>query len=130
MGRTEKGRRRSSEEKTRQKTAEELLAELKKRPERPIETLCEDSATLEGLIDLLVVKGIISEQELVARINRYQSVVTGLVMVLVEKGVITDQDMEKGILAYHFALRNCRPDASADEIFVSRRSHLKTLLEV
>jgi hypothetical protein len=124
MGRTEKGRRRSPGE----RTAEELLAELQKRPERPIPALCEDQATLEGLIDLLVVKGIITEEEIQPYVNRYMSVITALVMLLVEKGLISDLDLEKAVLAYHFALRNCRPDASPDEIFEARRRHLNTLM--
>lgn len=120
------GKRRSQEE----VNYAELLAELKKRPERPIQALCEDSATLEGLIDLLVLKGVITEEELSSYLNQYMSVITALVMLLVEKGAISNLEMEKATLSYHFALRNCRPNAGPDEIFESRRAHLKKLLEV
>jgi hypothetical protein len=125
MAHKTKGKRQTPET----KTAEELLAELKKRPDRPIEVLCEDAAVLEGLIDLLVIKGTITEEELVPHTGRYQSVITALIMILVEKGVISELELEKATLAFHFARRHCSSTASLDEIFEARRTHLKTLLE-
>lgn len=109
--------------------AEELLAELQKRPERPIPALCEDMATLEGLIDLLVIKGTINEVDLNIFIQRYQSVITALVMLLIERGIITENDMEKAISAFHYATRHCRPNATMDEIFEARRKRITDLLE-
>lgn len=112
------------------------MEELSKRPERPIPAMCEDSATLEGLVDLLIVgtkshpEGFFTEDEFVTYINRYNSVMTALVMILIEKGYITQEEIEKAIQAYHFALRHCRPNAGPDEIFESRRGHLKKTLEV
>jgi len=123
-GRTDKDRRTPEEA-----NYAELLIELKKRPERPIEVIAEDQATLEGLIDLLVVKGIITETELNPYLIRYQSVMTALVMILVVKGIITDADMEKATLAYHFTIRNSRPNATGDEIFESRRNYLNRMME-
>jgi hypothetical protein len=120
-----KGRRRGPED----KTADELLAELRRRPETPIPVISEDVAVLEGLIDLLVLKGVITDIELDPGLNRYKSVITALIDLLVQRGVISDTDLEKAIVAYHFTLRNCRPDATASEIFESRRSHLHLLLE-
>jgi len=116
--------------------AEDLLAEMQRRPERPIEVLAEDRATLEGLIDLLILgpkshpEGLFTEEELSRHIDRYGSVMTGLVMTLIEKRVITEEELEMGILSYHFALHHAPPDSNCDQVFVMRRNHLRALLEV
>jgi len=97
--------------------------------------MCEDAATLEGLIDLLIVgtkthpNGIFTEDEFVVYMNRYQSVMTALVMILIEKEIISQEEMEKAISAYHFTIRTAPPNANGVTILNMRRDHLKEMLE-
>ena len=121
-----KGRRKSPE----QVDVAALLRELGKRPERPIQAMTEDSASLEGLIDLLVCKGIMTEPEFGRYLNRYQSAMTALVMLLIEKDVISETDMEKAISVYHFMVRTAHPGTKSEDVLEARRARLKLLLEV
>lgn len=111
-----------------------VMEELSKRPERPIPAMCEDAATLEGLVDLLIVgtrshpEGFFTEDEFVVYINRYHSVMTALVMILIEKGHITQEEMEKAISAFHYTIRTAPPNASGLTIMNMRRDRLREVL--
>ena len=106
-----------------------LMKQLAERPERPIQSLCEDSAALEGIIDVLVLRHVISEDELTPYLHRYQSIMSGLVMLLIEKGIIEETDLDKAILSYHHVLRTVKPDLPASGVFALRREYLATLLD-
>lgn len=115
----------------------DYLAELKRRPGTPIPCLNEDTATVQGLIDLLIIKGIIGteggrgpDESIVEYAERYNSIVTGLVMLLIETGVITEKEMEAAILAFHHAIRHFGNNAvSFEKVSALRRETLKKQLE-
>lgn len=111
----------------------EYLAEMKRRPGTPIPCLQEDAAAVQGLIDILIVKGVIQDEhpdELIVRyMDQYNSVVTGLVMLLIDKGVITEQEMDASQLAFHHAIRHFgMRSASFEEVTALRRDTLKQRL--
>ena len=111
----------------------EFLTELKRRPGTPIRCLQDDSATIQGLIDLLVVKKIIPgehpDELVVAYIDRYNSAVTGLIMLLVEKNIITESEMDASMLAFHHAIRHFGDRAASfEEVSKLRRDTLKKQL--
>lgn len=111
----------------------EYLAEMKRRPGTPIPCLQEDAAAVQGLIDLLIIKGVIQDErpdELIIRyMDQYNSVVTGLVMLLIDKGIITEQEMDASQLAFHHAIRHFGNRAvSFEEVSTLRRDTLKKRL--
>jgi len=93
--------------------------ENKKAPYKPVATLLEDAATIDGLADLLIVKGIVkaegepgSEEYLTPEdmikkyVDRYGSAVNGLCMLLYEKNIITEEEHSAAISVYHDAIRH------------------------
>lgn len=111
----------------------EYLAEMKRRPGTPIPCLQEDAAAVQGLIDILVIKGVIpgpNPDELIIRyMDQYNSVVTGLVMLLIDKGIITEQEFDASQLAFHHAIRHFgNRAASFEEVSTLRRDTLKKRL--
>lgn len=115
----------------------EYLKELKRRPGTPIPCVQEDAATIQGLIDVLVVEGILKEKDGISpdeRIYRamehYNSIVTALIMILIEDGVITERQLEMGILAFHHAIRHFGQRATSfEEVSTFRRESLRKLFE-
>lgn len=113
----------------------EYLQELKRRPGTPIPCLQEDAATIQGLIDVLVVEGVLKEKDglspdhrIVQMIDRYNSIVTALVMILIEDGIITEKKMEAGIMAFHHAVRHFGERATSfEEVSTFRRESLRKL---
>lgn len=115
------------------KELKELLAELKRRPGTPTRCLQDDSAAIQGLIDLLVVKRVIPgehpDELVVAYMDRYNSAVTGLIMLLIEKNVITEAEMDASMLAFHHAIRHFGDRAANfEEVSKLRRDTLKKQL--
>lgn len=110
----------------------ELIAELRRRPEVPIETLTADHGTIEGIIDLLVVKGHATIQEVQEFGDRYQSGVSALVMLCIEKGLFSEDEMNMALAAFHHVIRayGHGTGVSPTEIFAARHAHLKKLLDV
>lgn len=109
----------------------ELIAELRKRPEVPIETLTADHGTVEGIIDLLIVKGHATLEEIQDFGDRYQSGVSALVMLCIAKGLFTEAEMNAALVSFHHVIRAYGHGSMAtpDQIFAARQAHLKTLLE-
>lgn len=109
----------------------ELIAELRRRPEVPIETLTADHGTVEGIIDLLIVKGHVTLAEVQDFGDRYQSGVSALVMLCIEKGLFTEAEMNAALVSFHHVIRAYGHGSmvTPDQIFSARQAHLKTLLE-
>ncbi len=115
----------------------EYLQELKRRPGTPIPCLQEDVATIQGLIDVLVVGGVLREKDgvppderIIKYMERYNSIVTALVMILIDDGIITERKLEMGILAFHHAIRHFGERATSfEEVSTFRRDSLKKLFE-
>ncbi len=113
----------------------EYLQELKRRPGTPISCLQDDVATIQGLIDVLVVDGILRakdgvppDERIIRYMDRYNSIVTALVMILVEDGIVSERKMELGILAFHHAIRHFgQRAASFEEVSTFRRDSLRNL---
>jgi hypothetical protein len=113
----------------------EYLQELKRRPGTPIPCLQDDVATVQGLIDVLVVDGVLKvkdgvspDERLIRYIDRYNSIVTALIMLLIDDGIISERKMELGILAFHHAIRYFGTrSASFEEVSTFRRDSLRKL---
>jgi hypothetical protein len=113
----------------------EYLQELKRRPGTPIQCLQDDVATIQGLIDVLVVDGVLKakggispDERIVRYIDRYNSIVTALIMILIEDGIISERKMELGILAFHHAVRHFGTRSeSFEEVSAFRRESLRKL---
>lgn len=134
MGNIEKGKRAPADPTTiSPEEFREHLEEMKRRPATPVPCIQEDAAAVQGLIDILIVKGIIKDEhpdELILRyMDRYNSIVTGLVMLLIEKEIITEQEMEAAMLSFHHAIRHFGTrSASFEEVSTLRRDTLKKRL--
>lgn len=114
----------------------------KDQPYEPVTTLLEDAATLDGLIDLLIIKGIIKDQgepnspdylsavDIIKKyIDRYGSAVNGLCMLLYEKGVVTQEEHNTAIAVYHEAIRHFGARAcSFEEVQNFRKNVLRKRL--
>jgi hypothetical protein len=113
----------------------EYLQEMKRRPGTPIPCMQDDVATVQGLIDVLIVDGILAakggvspDERIIRYMDRYNSIVTALVMILVEDGIISEKKMELGILAFHHAIRHFgQRSASFEEVSTFRRDSLRML---
>lgn len=101
---------------------------------KPIPIACPDveSATLEGLMDLLVLKGVITEKELTQTVDIYSSYINALIDVLVLKGVFLPWEMDICVKAYHDYLRAIagNPMVPPEVLFQQRRNYERELIEV
>jgi hypothetical protein len=108
-----------------------MMEELKKRRDPPIQALLADVAVVEGIIDLLILKGIITDTEIRTYGDRYQSSISALIMLCVEKGVFTEADLNKAIVAFHHVIRTHQAgkEMTPDEVLSARQNYLRGLLE-
>lgn len=106
---------------------------LKKKKEF-IKIACPSSeiAVLEGLIDLLVIKNIITEKELVQTANLYGAYINALIDLLVNKKIFEEWELDICIKCYHDSVRALanNPNISPEIIFDMRRKREKELIEV
>jgi hypothetical protein len=134
MGNMEKGKKSGNNI-----TPEELreyMEELKRRPGTPLPCMQEDAATLQGVIDLLIIKNILKDKDgmspderICRAADRYNSLLTGTVMVLIEDDVVTEKELESAILAFHHAIRHFGARVpSFEEVASLRRDTLKKQL--
>lgn len=79
----------------------------------PIEVFEPDSATVDGLIDLMIAEDIIPKkgdktaaQLVTAYIDRYHSAMEGLIMLLIDEGLITEEKLKIAIEVYHASIRH------------------------
>ena len=75
----------------------------KKAVRQPVPIACPeiDAASLEGLIDLLVIKGVINDEELKAAAELYGSYVNGLLDLLNLKGIVEDWELDIARAEFH-----------------------------
>lgn len=103
-----------------------------KKEAEPIGIPDNEQATIEGLIDLLVLKGIFTDDELMACANRFQAIMNGLVDILTIKGVITARELEIARNEYHQFVqaealyRNIPPSV----LFQKRRAVIKERIDL
>ena len=101
---------------------------------RPIPIACPpiDAAKLEGLIDLMVMKGLITEQELSQTADLYQSYINALIDVLVLKGVFEPWELDICVKAYHDFLQAVasNPTVPPEVLFNQRRNYEQELIEL
>ncbi|HOK59196.1 MAG TPA: hypothetical protein PK659_10395 [Methanothrix sp.] len=129
--------------KTSVKRLQDPVADRIVRMYTPVPTLLEDTATIDGLIDLLIVKGVIHgegtpgepgyvppERVVMNYIDRYGSAVNGLCMLLYEKGIVTEDEHRIAIGVYHDAIRHFGTRACTfDEVQSFRKNLLRKRLE-
>ncbi len=114
------------------KQMNDLLAELKKRPETPIQALHEDIAVIEGIIDILIVKGVTTVEEIREYGDRYQSSLSSLIMLCIEKGIFTEAELTMATMTFHHIIRvygNGR-GMTPEEILEARHAYLRRLLDL
>ena len=75
----------------------------KKEKRQPVPIACPeiDAASLEGLIDLLVIKGVITDEELKAASELYGSYMNGLLDLLNLKGIVEDWELDIARAEFH-----------------------------
>jgi len=111
------------------------LQELDRKPKQeayqPVPTLNEDAASIDGLIDLLIVKGVIqgdnettAEQLVKKFIDRYGSAINGLYMLLIEKELVTEEELHEAQNVYHDAVRHFGARATTFEEVQSFRKNM------
>jgi len=91
-----------------------------------------DVAKLEGLIDLLVLKGVFSENELTQTANIYSSYVNAIIDLLVLKGIIKPYELDICVKAYHDFLQAmaANPTIPPTVLFQQRRNYEAELIEM
>lgn len=91
-----------------------------------------EAAVLEGLIDLLVIKGVITEEELKATADTYQSYMNAIIDLLVIKKIIEEWELDICIKCYHDAVRAIgnNPAVSPEIIFDMRRKRERELIDI
>lgn len=87
---------------------------------------------LEGLIDLLVLKGKITDEELIAVSEPYFSIMNGLLDLLEAKGLIKKWEMDIAVKCYNDYVLAIGPNPTVPPqvLFNQRREYLKELLEI
>lgn len=88
-------------------------------------------AVMEGLIDLLVLKGLITEEELNQTANLYNAYMNAIVDLLVTKGIIEEWELDICIKCYHDSVRALSgyPNISPEIIFDMRRKREQELIK-
>lgn len=64
-----------------------------------------DAARVEAIVDLLVIKGVITEEELTAAAEPYGSYMNGILDLLHLKGIIEDWEMDIAMAEFHRFVR-------------------------
>ena len=101
---------------------------------QPVPIACPDIdvAKLEGIIDLLVIKGVITDEELQAAAELYGSHMNGLLDLLQTKGIIEEWEMDIAVAEFHrfiqaIGLNNYIPPAV---LFERRRNAVSDRLKL
>jgi|GEM_PF-6177009 hypothetical protein len=104
--------------------------EEKKKP-IPIASPDVDSAKIEGLIDLLVLKGILTEQELAQTADIYLSYINAIIDLLVLKDIFKSWELDICVKAYHDYLQAQagNPTIPPEVLFQQRRNYEKELID-
>lgn len=97
----------------------------------PIACPSVDSAKLEGLIDLLVLKGIVTEKELSQTADIYFSYINAIIDLLVLKDIFKPWELDICIKAYHDYLQAQagNPNIPPEVLFQQRRNYEKELID-
>ncbi len=101
---------------------------------QPVPIACPDidAAKLEAIIDLLVIKGVITDQELATAADLYGSYMNGLLDLLNLKGIIQEWELDLAVAEFHRFIQaigqnNFIPPAV---LFERRRNAVKERLEL
>jgi hypothetical protein len=99
---------------------------------KPIPIACPniDSAAFEGLLDILIYKGVITDLELGSIFDLYGSYMNALIDLLVTKGVFKAWELDTAITNYHDFVRAManHPEIPPQVLFGKRRTTLGDLL--
>lgn len=107
----------------------DLESRISQRYPSPVMHLAEDIAMVEGIIDMLVCRNIVTIAEVHSYIDTYKQSWTALVHLLIDKGVFTQRQMNISILAFHHMIRmkGTKPDATYEELQVERTKFAEDL---
>jgi len=89
----------------------------------------EDIATIEAIWDALVLKNIVTRQEIISYINRYGTPLNAILNILDDKKIATPYDIQVGTIAVHHMMRMSvlRPEMSYEELSKERIEFVKYL---
>lgn len=115
--------------------SEKKAAKGKREEKRqPVPIACPDidAAKLEALIDLLVIKGVITDQELAAAADLYGSYMNGLLDLLNLKGIIQEWEMDLAVAEFHRFIQAIGQNNYIPPVvlFERRRNAIKERLEL
>lgn len=108
------------------------INELKQKYENPLQWSAIDSATIEGIISILMKKCNITEVEVGAAINKYGSVIQGILGIMYEKGIATPLDIQNEIIAFHHLvrIRGLNHALTMDQIIKERNEFVEELEKI
>jgi hypothetical protein len=102
--------------------------------QKPIPIACPniDSATLEGLIDLLIIKGVLTEDELTGAADLYGSYINALLDILNVKGIVKEWELDLARVEYHHFVQAMgqSPNIPPVVLFERRRNVIRDRLEL
>lgn len=98
----------------------------------PIAVPSVEIGRLEGLIDLLVWKGLITDEELITTSEPYYGIMNGLLDLLEVKGVIHKWELDIAMKCYQDFILAVGPNPTVPPqvLFNQRRQYLSELLEI
>lgn len=100
---------------------------------RPVPIACPnvDNAKLEGLIDLLVLKGVVTEGELSQTADIYMSYINAIIDLMVLKDIFKPWELDICVKAYHDYLQAQagNPNIPPEVLFQQRRNYEKELMD-
>ncbi len=111
---------------------EDLKQRLAARYVSPVVQCQEELGLYEALFDILVSKGIVTQEEIAAYLDQYKQIWATLINILVDKGITTPKEINCGILAFHhfFRMQGYYSGKSPEEIFEARQKYMKELMEL
>jgi len=83
----------------------------------PLQTMAEDAATTEAILNILRKKCGITNEEIKSEMNTYGSVLSAILSILYKKELATPDDIHYEVIAFHYMIRlkGLEPNMSYDD---------------
>ncbi len=108
----------------------ELEQVLKARYPSPIVQAQEDVAFYEAIFDVLVLKKIVTQEEIAHYLDQYRQIWVAIANIMIDKGITTPKELNCEMLAFHHFLRmyGMATGKQRDELFKERRKYVDELM--
>ncbi len=110
----------------------ELEQAHKARYPSPILQAQEDIAFYEALFDILVRKGVVTQEEIQHYLDQYRQIWSTIANILIDKGITSPKEINCEILAYHhfFRMLGISTGKSREELFAERQKYVDELMQM